>query len=272
MAFDEQTARSAELDESTGYYYYGARYYDPGMSIFLSVDPLAEQFPNWNPYHYVHNNPINLVDPTGMSGEDWVHYKGENGKNQFIFDGDVTTVEQATKKGYKNVQSVSSQIELKSGTESYKLSENATVTDMNANKTVNTGFNLADGSYIGENNMLKSSAEGLQKGGEKMFYGGITATASGNPYLAALGAVSASIGGAMSAAGSFLDIVNDAIHDKFSVEKTITKGVLFFVGNKLGKVGSSQLENMMNEGLIDALDKTLDHARDKEIGPYKKQL
>lgn len=35
----------------------------------LSVDPLAEQFPGWNPYHYVHNNPINLIDPTGMSAE-----------------------------------------------------------------------------------------------------------------------------------------------------------------------------------------------------------
>ncbi|WP_413511978.1 RHS repeat-associated core domain-containing protein [Myroides odoratus] len=58
-----------ELDSSTGYYYYGARYYDPGASIFLSVDPLAEQFPAWNPYHYVHNNPINLIDPTGMSAD-----------------------------------------------------------------------------------------------------------------------------------------------------------------------------------------------------------
>jgi RHS repeat-associated protein len=58
-----------ELDESTGYYYYGARYYDPAISIFLSVDPLAEQFPAWNPYHYVHNNPINLIDPTGMEAE-----------------------------------------------------------------------------------------------------------------------------------------------------------------------------------------------------------
>ena len=33
------------------------------------MDPLAEEFPGWNPYHYVHNNPINLVDPTGMSAE-----------------------------------------------------------------------------------------------------------------------------------------------------------------------------------------------------------
>ena len=33
------------------------------------MDPLAEEFPGWNPYHYVHNNPINLIDPTGMSAE-----------------------------------------------------------------------------------------------------------------------------------------------------------------------------------------------------------
>lgn len=33
------------------------------------MDPLAEQFMGWTPYHYVHQNPINLVDPTGMSAE-----------------------------------------------------------------------------------------------------------------------------------------------------------------------------------------------------------
>ena len=26
-----------------------------------------EKFPNWNPYNYVMQNPINLIDPTGMS-------------------------------------------------------------------------------------------------------------------------------------------------------------------------------------------------------------
>ena len=30
-----------ELDEETGLYYYGARYYDPKVSIWLSVDPLV---------------------------------------------------------------------------------------------------------------------------------------------------------------------------------------------------------------------------------------
>ncbi|WP_233266147.1 RHS repeat domain-containing protein [Myroides fluvii] len=54
-----------ELDAQTGYYYYGARYYDPGASIFLSVDPLAEQAPGWTPYRYGFNNPLRYTDPDG---------------------------------------------------------------------------------------------------------------------------------------------------------------------------------------------------------------
>src|SRR5690554_7230866 len=59
-----------ELDEATQMYYYGARYYDPRISIFVSVDPMAER--TMTPYQYVNNNPIRYVDPTGMSGEDWI--------------------------------------------------------------------------------------------------------------------------------------------------------------------------------------------------------
>src|SRR5690554_4206053 len=55
-----------ELDEETGLYYYGARYYNPRTSVWLSVDPLAEVQPNKTPYHFVSNNPINRIDPTGM--------------------------------------------------------------------------------------------------------------------------------------------------------------------------------------------------------------
>ena len=44
-----------------------ARQYVPGLGLFGGVDPLASSFPSYTPYHYVHNNPINLIDPTGMS-------------------------------------------------------------------------------------------------------------------------------------------------------------------------------------------------------------
>ncbi len=61
-----------ELQEDLGLqlYDYGARYYDPVLGRWHVPDPLAEEFNSWTPYHYVHNNPIMLVDPTGMSA-DW---------------------------------------------------------------------------------------------------------------------------------------------------------------------------------------------------------
>ena len=58
-----------ELDEETGLYYYGARYYDPKVSIWYSVDPLAEKFPNHSPYVYCADNPVNMIDPKGLSEE-----------------------------------------------------------------------------------------------------------------------------------------------------------------------------------------------------------
>ncbi len=54
-----------ELDPQTGYYYYGARYYDPVISRWLSIDPLAEKFTGLSPYNYTANNPVMLVDPDG---------------------------------------------------------------------------------------------------------------------------------------------------------------------------------------------------------------
>jgi len=56
-----------ELDEETGLYYYGARYYDPRTSIWQSVDPKAEKYPGWSPYNAMLNNPVSCVDPHGDS-------------------------------------------------------------------------------------------------------------------------------------------------------------------------------------------------------------
>ena len=71
-----------ELDEETGLYYYGARYMDPKISMWLGVDPLAEKYPEISPYIYCHNNPINLIDP--------------NGKNDYILnlDGEIKLIEE----------------------------------------------------------------------------------------------------------------------------------------------------------------------------------
>ena len=58
-----------EKDEETGLYYYGARYYAPWICRFISVDPLQHEQPQLSPYHYCSNNPINRIDPNGMSDE-----------------------------------------------------------------------------------------------------------------------------------------------------------------------------------------------------------
>ena len=54
-----------ELDEESGLYYYGARYDDPKLSIWASVDPLMEQGPEFSPYCYTFNNPVKFIDPDG---------------------------------------------------------------------------------------------------------------------------------------------------------------------------------------------------------------
>ena len=57
-----------ELDEETGLYYYGARYYDPRTSVWISKDPLGEKYPNVGSYVYCFNNPVVYFDPNGKQG------------------------------------------------------------------------------------------------------------------------------------------------------------------------------------------------------------
>ena len=55
-----------EFDEETGMYYYGARYYDPRLSLWMSTDPMQEKYPNTSGYNYANQNPIVFVDVIGL--------------------------------------------------------------------------------------------------------------------------------------------------------------------------------------------------------------
>jgi RHS repeat-associated protein len=59
---------SGEPNQATGLYYYGARYYDPQISMWYGVDPKAGKYPNWTPYAYCYGNPIYFVDIDGKYG------------------------------------------------------------------------------------------------------------------------------------------------------------------------------------------------------------
>ena len=59
-----------EFDEETGLYYYGARYYDPRISLWISTDPKQESYFAFSSYVYCGNNPLIYIDPNGKEWED----------------------------------------------------------------------------------------------------------------------------------------------------------------------------------------------------------
>ena len=66
------TYTGREFDSESGLYYYRARYYDASIGRFLQTDPVpgAIAIPqSLNPYPYVQNNPLNFIDPFGLTPE-----------------------------------------------------------------------------------------------------------------------------------------------------------------------------------------------------------
>ncbi|MBU3940371.1 MAG: RHS repeat-associated core domain-containing protein [Nanoarchaeota archaeon] len=53
--------------DTSGLTYFGARYYDSSLGVFVTVDPIGDGI-NW--YQYAASNPINRIDPLGLADED----------------------------------------------------------------------------------------------------------------------------------------------------------------------------------------------------------
>ncbi|MBQ7489784.1 MAG: hypothetical protein IJT51_04615 [Bacteroidales bacterium] len=51
-----------------------ARYYNSDLSIWLSVDPLVDKYPNFSPYTYCVGNPVRMKD---QDGRDWYEKDGK---------------------------------------------------------------------------------------------------------------------------------------------------------------------------------------------------
>lgn len=173
----------------------------------MFVDPLAEKFMGWTPYHYVHQNAINLIDPTGMSADGWVEWETNRGEKQLTFDSEISNKEEAIKKGYKNVVSVNEELVYNGTSESYTLNSDGTVFDNNkTEKSIDVGFNpirTKEGYYISENNQVKSLGSGLQNAGDFLTYLGIGASTTG--VVAPLGGVLMTVGEAMNIIGTGIE-------------------------------------------------------------------
>ena len=133
------TFSGKEKDAETGYGYFGARYYDTGLSIWLSVDPMSDKYPSMSPYNYCANNPIILVDPDGRELEPIVGLDGE--------------LLGCTKEGWKGIPIVMDKKDYKDGMSKDQALEKGTSLD-----EYGKGIKISD----------KTLEEIENKGGEKM--------------------------------------------------------------------------------------------------------
>jgi RHS repeat-associated protein len=98
------TFSGKEKDAETGYGYFGARYYDSDLSIWLSVDPMAEKYPYQTNYVYCSNNPIRIIDPNGEDEYEF-NQKGELLNIITNENADIIRVYQSDRRGnvkYRN--------------------------------------------------------------------------------------------------------------------------------------------------------------------------
>ena len=109
-----------EFDEETGMYYYGARYYEPRLSLWMSTDPLGEKNPHLSPYNFVSNNPLNRIDPWGLTdyevdGETRTIQDGHNNLRMTVGNADFAKLQKAFGESMNSYESLMNNLSVKNG-------------------------------------------------------------------------------------------------------------------------------------------------------------
>jgi RHS repeat-associated protein len=127
------------------------RQYDPRIGRWLSMDPLAAQFPWQTPYCAFDNKPINKIDPKGESATDPSTHTDKDGNVVAVYDdgdkgvykhkGDIEETKKELKENYNQKSNTSAGGE-KMGTTKYwdeflvPKEDNSTPTDIAPNTKI----------------------------------------------------------------------------------------------------------------------------------------
>ena len=232
-----------ELDEETGLYYYGARYYDPRTSLWLSTDlstdPMELKYPNISSYAYCVNNPINIVDLKG----DTITVISKD--NKFLFslsDGTRTNTKLTTQKLYdKGIQwfapSADNYMEL--------ININPSIKKLNGIKHFSWDDIVQFGEIDRDMFSYRTGGSGDWKADGKPGDGYLLVTVGGFPYWAD------AIGQIPFALNNYRDNLKAFANHNAAAKETIRIGMKFGSGNILRSIlGHSDYSNSYDNEMI----------------------
>lgn len=187
-------------------YDYGARNYDAALGRWMNMDPLAEMYPSKTPYHFVSNNPINRVDPKGLTdykvnGEIRTIDDGHNDVTMNVSQKEFNKLEKKFEKGGTSYERYMNKMSVKNGfttSESYADSETGGM-------GVSITQHKAGGDSYSDWSLSNSVSEKLA-GGNDILGAALDATGIGN---SAVGVLSKHAGYQLSAFKLGIAIQND---------------------------------------------------------------